>query len=348
MDSTWSAGGDCADLVRRIGSIKMGMLVDGKWQDVWYDTSSTGGRFLRKDSQFRNWVTADGKAGPSGGDGFKAEAGRYHLYVSLACPWAHRTLIMRALKGLEEMISISVVNWLMLESGWTFADGPSVIPDPINGATVLHQVYTKAEPRYSGRVTVPVLWDRQRATIVNNESADIIRMLNSAFDHLGAKPGDYYPVALRSEIDAINARVYDTVNNGVYKAGFATTQAAYEEAVAPLFESLDWLEARLATRRFLLGAQLTEADIRLFTTLIRFDAVYVGHFRCNIRRIIDYPHLWAYLRDLYQQPGIADTVNMQHIKGHYYQSHRTINPTGIVPAGPLLDFTQPSGREKLR
>lgn len=322
----------------------MGMLVDGKWQDVWYETAATGGRFVRKDSQFRNWVTADGKAGPSGSDGFQAAAGRFHLYVSLACPWAHRSLIMRALKGLEKMISVSVVNWLMLESGWTFADGPGVIPDSINQATVLHQVYTKAEPLYSGRVTVPVLWDRQRQTIVNNESSEIIRMLNGAFDHLGAKPGDYYPLALRPEIDAINARVYDTVNNGVYKAGFATTQSAYEEAVAPLFDSLDWLEKQLATKRFLLGAQLTEADIRLFTTLIRFDAVYVGHFRCNIRRLVDYPNLWAYLRDIYQLPGIAGTVNMQHIKGHYYQSHRTINPTGIVPVGPLLDFTQPSGR----
>jgi len=302
---------------------------------------------VRKDASFRNWVTADGTAGPSGSDGFKAEAGRYHLYVSLACPWAHRTLILRALKGLTEMVSVSVVNWLMLEKGWTFADGPGVVPDSVNHAQVLHEVYTKADPAYSGRVTVPVLWDKQRRTIVNNESSEIIRMFNGAFDGLGATPGDYYPVALRTEIDAVNARIYDTLNNGVYKAGFATTQQAYEEAIAPLFETLDWLEARLADRRYLMGNRLTEADIRLFTTLIRFDAVYVGHFRCNIRRIVDYPQLAAYTRDLYQQPGVAGTVNMDHIKRHYYQSHRTINPNGIVPVGPWLDFTLPHGRERL-
>jgi putative glutathione S-transferase len=325
----------------------MGMLVEGRWHDVWYETAATDGRFVRKDASFRNWVTADGSAGPSGSDGFKAETGRYHLYASLACPWAHRTLILRALKGLEEMVSISVVNWLMLEKGWTFAEGPGVVPDTVNHAAFLHEVYAKADPRYTGRVTVPVLWDKQRHTIVNNESSEIIRMFTRAFDGLGAKPGDYYPAALRAEIDAINQRVYDTVNNGVYKAGFATMQQAYEEAVAPLFETLDWLETRLAHRRFLVGNRLTEADIRLFTTLIRFDAVYVGHFRCNIRRIVDYPHLWAYTRDIYQQPGVAGTVNMQHIKGHYHQSHRTINPNGIVPLGPLLDFTTPHRREKL-
>ncbi|WP_316189247.1 MULTISPECIES: glutathione S-transferase family protein [unclassified Bradyrhizobium] len=325
----------------------MGLLVDGQWHDVWYDTGATGGRFVRKDSVFRNFVTADGSAGPTGAGGFKAEAGRYHLYVSLACPWAHRTLIMRALKGLNELISVSVVNWLMAEQGWTFADGPGVVQDSINHAQFLHQVYTAADPHYSGRVTVPVLWDKQRRTIVNNESAEIIRMLNSAFDGLGATPGDYYPQALRGEIDAINARIYDTLNNGVYKCGFATTQGAYDEAIAPLFATLDWLEDRLSTRRFLLGDRLTEADIRLFTTLIRFDAVYVGHFKCNLRRIADYPHLSAYTRDLYQWPGIADTVNFEHIKRHYYQSHRSINPTGIVPAGPLQDFTLPHGRERL-
>lgn len=325
----------------------MGKLVDGQWHDVWYETTSTGGRFLRKESQFRNWVTADGAAGPSGEGGFKAEAGRYHLYVSLACPWAHRTLIMRALKGLEQMISVSVVNWLMLEQGWTFQEGPGVIADPVNHARVLHQVYTRADPHYTGRVTVPVLWDKHQGTIVNNESAEIIRMMNSAFDHLGAKAGDYYPGEQQDEIDAINARIYDTLNNGVYKAGFATTQAAYDEAIAPLFGTLDWLDEWLADRRFLLGKRLTEADIRLFTTLIRFDAVYVGHFRCNLRRIEDYPHLSGYLRDLYQWPGVAGTVNMQHIKGHYYQSHRTINPSGIVPLGPLLDFTRPHGRQEL-
>jgi putative glutathione S-transferase len=325
----------------------MGLLVDGRWHDVWYDTAASGGRFVRKDSAFRSFVTADGHPGPTGGGGFKAEAGRYHLYVSLACPWAHRTLIMRALKGLDAFISVSVVHWLMREQGWTFADGPGVVADDINHAQCLYQVYTAADPHYSGRVTVPVLWDKQTRTIVNNESAEIIRMLNAAFDGVGAKPGDYYPEPLRDEIDAINARVYDTLNNGVYKSGFATTQAAYEEAIGPLFATLDWLEERLSTRRFLLGDAMTEADIRLFTTLIRFDAVYVGHFKCNIRRIADYPHLSAYTRDLYQWPGIAATVNVEHIKRHYYESHLTINPTGIVPVGPLQDFTAPHGRARL-
>lgn len=325
----------------------MGLLVDGTWRDDWYKTEATGGRFVRKDAAFRNFVTADGGAGPTGAGGFKAEAGRYHLYVSLACPWAHRTLIMRALKGLEDAIAVSVVNWLMREHGWTFDEGPGVVPDALNHVRYLHEIYTLADPHYSGRVTVPVLWDSHTRSIVNNESADIIRMLNSAFDGIGARPGDYYPPALRDEIDAINARVYDTLNNGVYKCGFATSQVAYEEAVGPLFETLDWLEARLAERRFLLGDQLTEADIRLFTTLIRFDAVYVGHFKCNIRRIADYPNLSAYARDIFQWPGVAATVNLMHIKHHYYESHRTINPTGIVPAGPALDFTAPHGRERL-
>jgi glutathionyl-hydroquinone reductase len=325
----------------------MGMLVDGQWHDVWYATNETGGRFVRNATSFRNWITRDGSAGPSGDGGFAAEAGRYHLYVSLACPWAHRTLIMRALKGLEDTIPVSVVHWLMAERGWTFADGPGVIADSVNHAEFLHQVYTAADPRYSGRVTVPVLWDKHRHTIVNNESSEIIRMLNSAFDDLGARRGDYYPRELRDEIDALNTRVYDTLNNGVYKAGFATTQAAYEEAVGPLFETLDWLEQRLAGRRFLFGDRLTEADIRLFTTLIRFDAVYVGHFKCNIRRLVDYPNLSAYARDIYQRPGVAGTVNFEHIKRHYYESHRAINPTGIVPVGPVLDFTTPHGRERL-
>ncbi|MFC0399930.1 glutathione S-transferase family protein [Paraburkholderia rhizosphaerae] len=323
----------------------MGLLIDGKWHDIWYDTASTGGRFVRKDAVFRNWVTPDGAAGPSGHAGFRAESGRYHLYVSLACPWAHRTLIMRALKGLEASISVSAVHWLMLDDGWTFADGPGVVPDTVNGARLLRDIYTAADPAYTGRVTVPILWDKQQDTIVSNESSEIIRMLNSAFDGLGAKAGDYYPVALREEIDAINARVYDTVNNGVYKSGFATTQQAYEEAVVPLFDTLDWLESRLATQRFLTGGQLTEADIRLFTTLVRFDAVYFGHFKCNLRRIADHPNLSAYTRDIYQHPGVASTVNFEHIKRHYYESHRTINPTGIVPRGPLLDFTAPHGRE---
>ena len=325
----------------------MGLLVNGQWQDRWYDTASTGGRFVRNDAAFRNWVTADGSAGPSGRAGFKAEAGRYHLYVSLACPWAHRVLIVRALKALDEMISVSVVHWLMLEDGWTFADGPGVAPDSVNGARLLHQVYAAAAPDYTGRVTVPVLWDKQQATIVNNESSEIIRMFNSAFDGLGARPGDFYPAALRAQIDEINTRVYDTVNNGVYKAGFATTQGAYEEAVTPLFETLDWLDERLATRRFLTGDTFTEADIRLFTTLIRFDAVYVGHFKCNLRRIADYPHLSAYTRDIYQLPGVAPTVNFEHIKRHYYESHRGINPTGIVPLGPVLDFAAAHSRTSL-
>jgi putative glutathione S-transferase len=312
----------------------MGLLVEGRWQDQWYDTKKTGGRFQRSQSAFRHWVTADGVPGPSGEGGFKAEPGRYHLYVSLACPWAHRALIFRKLKGLEEMISLSVVHWLMAENGWTFAEGEGVIPDPVGQARYLHEVYTKADSHYTGRVTVPVLWDKQRGTIVSNESAEIIRMLNAAFDGVGAKAGDFYPAELREEIDALNARIYDTVNNGVYKAGFATTQDAYEEAVRPLFETLDWLEERLGARRYLSGERLTEADWRLFTTLIRFDPVYVGHFKCNIRRISDYPALSAYLRRLYQIEGVAQTVDFSHIKRHYYQSHRNINPTGIVPVGP--------------
>lgn len=314
----------------------MGLLIDGQWHDSWYDTEATGGRFVRKDSAYRSWVTPDGSPGPSGEGGFKAEPGRYHLYVSLACPWAHRTLIIRALKGLEDAISISAVHWLMAENGWTFAPGPGVIPDPIHGADYLHQVYVAADAAYTGRVTVPLLWDRETGTIVNNESSEILRMLGSAFDDAGALPGDYYPEALREEIDDLNARIYDRVNNGVYKAGFATTQAAYEEAVYPLFETLDWLDERLTSRRYLLGDQLTEADIRLFTTLLRFDPVYHGHFKCNLRRIADYPALWRFTGDLLALPGVAGTVNMEHIKRHYYESHRNINPTGIVPAGPDL------------
>jgi glutathionyl-hydroquinone reductase len=322
----------------------MGLLVDGKWQDRWYDTADTGGRFVRTEAQFRNWITADGKPGPTGEGGFVAEPGRYHLYVSLACPWAHRTLVFRKLKGLEKAITVSVVHWLMGDQGWTFAQGPDCTGDPVNDADYLHQIYTLAKPGYSGRVTVPTLWDKQRHTIVNNESSDIIRMLNSAFDGVGALPGDYYPADLRAEIDAVNQRVYDTVNNGVYKAGFAGTQEAYEEAVRPLFESLDWLEDRLSRQPYLAGDRVTEADWRLFTTLVRFDPVYVGHFKCNLRRIVDCPHLWAYVRDLYQRPGIAETVNLFHIKHHYYESHRSINPTGIVPEGPIVDFAEPVTR----
>jgi putative glutathione S-transferase len=325
----------------------MGLLVDGVWQDQWYDTKSTGGRFVRKDSAFRNWITADGSPGPTGTGGFKAEAGRYHLYVSLACPWAHRTLIMRKLKGLEAMIDVSAVHWRMLDHGWTFEEGPGVIPDTVNRADYLYQVYTAATPDYTGRVTVPVLWDKASGAIVNNESAEIIRMLNLAFDGIGAEPGDFYPRDLHPKIDSLNARIYDAVNNGVYKAGFATAQHAYEEAVRPLFETLDALDERLSSQRYLCGERMTEADIRLFTTLVRFDPVYVGHFKCNLRRIADYPHLSGYLRDLYQTPGIAETVNMHHIKAHYYESHKTINPSGIVPLGPAMDLDAPHGRDAL-
>ncbi|UWQ13868.1 glutathione S-transferase family protein [Aliiroseovarius sp. M344] len=325
----------------------MGLLQDGKWVDQWYDTKSSGGRFKRKDAQFRNWITADGSAGPSGDAGFKAEPDRYHLYVSLACPWAHRTLIFRALKGLEEMIPVSVVHWYMAEDGWTFDAGDGVVPDAVNSAEFMHQVYTAAKPDYSGRVTVPVLWDKKNKTIVSNESSEIIRMFNVAFDGVGAKDGDFYPAPLRADIDALNDRIYDTVNNGVYKAGFATSQEAYEEAVVPLFDTLDDLEQRLATQRYLTGSSITEADWRLFTTLVRFDPVYVGHFKCNLRRIVDYPNLWGYVRDLYQQPGVAATVNMEHIKNHYFASHETINPSRVVPKGPNIDFEAPHDRAAL-
>ncbi|MCK5875627.1 MAG: glutathione S-transferase family protein [Alcanivoracaceae bacterium] len=325
----------------------MGLLVKGQWQDKWYDTDSTGGHFERSAAQFRNWVSADGSAGPDGKGGFKAEAGRYHLYVSLACPWAHRTLIFRELKGLQDMIGVTVVNPLMLEQGWPLDTGfPGATGDALYGLDFLYQLYLKANPEYSGRVTVPVLWDKQQQAIVSNESADIIRMFNHAFDDVGARRGDYYPEALRSEIDKVNARVYDRVNNGVYKAGFATRQTAYEDAVQELFAELDWLEARLSKQRWLVGDQITEADWRLFTTLVRFDPVYVGHFKCNLRRIADYPALSNYLRDLYQQPGIAGTVNLMHIKHHYYRSHPTINPSRVVPVGPLLDYSAPHNRER--
>lgn len=324
----------------------MGLLIEGKWVDKWYDTDATQGRFIRTEAQYRNWITADGSAGPTGDSGFQAEAGRYHLYVSLACPWAHRTLIFRALKGLEDMISVSVVNPLMREYGWTFDPGAGVVADPINESDYMHQIYTTNDPNYSGRVTVPVLWDKQQARIVNNESAEIIRMLNSAFDNIGATPGDYYPQALRTQIDEINGRIYDQINNGVYKAGFATTTEAYEQAFWPLFEMLDELEQRLSGQRYLLGSILTEADWRLFTTLVRFDPVYHGHFKCNLKQIADYPNLSAYVRELYQWPGIAATVNMQHIKDHYYRSHVNINPTGIVPAGPLLNLDRPHDRDR--
>lgn len=325
----------------------MGLLQEGKWVDQWHDTKSTGGRFVRKSPQFRNWITADGSAGPSGEAGFEAEAGRYHLYVSLACPWAHRTLIFRALKGLEDMISISVVHWYMGDQGWTFNSADGTVPDTVNDADFMYQVYAAATPDYSGRVTVPVLWDKKTNTIVTNESSEIIRMFNSAFDGIGAVEGDFYPEPLRAEIDALNERIYHTVNNGVYKAGFASTQEAYEEGVTPLFETLDWLDERLSTQRYLTGNAITEADWRLFTTLVRFDPVYAGHFKCNIRRIADCEHLSGYMRELYQQPGIAETVNLQHIKNHYYTSHESINPSRIIPMGPNIDYAAPHERARL-
>ena len=319
----------------------MGLLVEGRWQDQWYDTKSTGGKFKRQDSAFRNWLSKDTDAR------FPAEAGRYHLYVSYACPWAHRALIMRALKGLEDMISVSVVHWHMAENGWEFSrkDG---LADDLADRDFMHQVYTDAKPDYTGRVTVPVLWDKKTNSIVSNESSEIIRMLNSAFDDLGAKPGDYYPEDLRGEIDQVNERVYHEINNGVYKSGFATTQSAYEDAAKTLFNALDWIEDRLSTQPYLAGDRLTEADWRLFTTLVRFDPVYHGHFKCNLRMLRDYPNLWNYTRALYQYPGIKETVHFDHIKSHYYQSHPTINPHGVVPIGPALDFDAPHDRDKFK
>ncbi|MFC6488867.1 glutathione S-transferase family protein [Nitratireductor sp. GCM10026969] len=325
----------------------MGLLVDGIWHDQWYDTSKSGGRFERSKSQFRDFVTADGRPAEGRERGFKAEPGRYHLYVSYACPWAHRTLIFRKLKKLEDVISVSVVHHFMGENGWTFKAEEGATGDTLHGLDFLHQIYTKADPRYSGRVTVPVLWDRKTETIVNNESAEIIRMLNSAFDEWGDAALDFYPEDLRGEIEAVNALVYDNINNGVYRAGFATTQDAYEEAFGQLFEALDTVEQRLTRQRYLAGDRLTEADWRLFTTLVRFDPVYFGHFKCNLRRIVDYPNLSNYVRELYQVPGVAETVNLRHIKAHYYGSHTTINPTGIVPVGPEVDFTAPHDRERL-
>ena len=322
----------------------MGLLQHGKWVDQWYDTKKSDGRFVRKDAVFRNWVTSDGAPGPSGIGGFIAEADRYHLYISHACPWAHRTMIFRSLKGLEEMISVSVVNWFMKADGWTFLPGEGVIPDNVLNAKFLHQVYTAAEPEFSGRVTVPVLWDKKTGVIVSNESSEIIRMFNSAFDNAGAKSGDYYPEKLHDEIDVLNARIYDSFNNGVYRSGFATTQIAYEEAVVPLFETLDFLENILEENRYLTGENITEADWRLFTTLVRFDPVYHGHFKCNLKRIVDYPNLWGYTRELYQRPGVAETVHMDHIKNHYYASHESVNPSGVVPMGPGIDFLEPHGR----
>jgi glutathionyl-hydroquinone reductase len=325
----------------------MGLLVDGKWHDVWYDTKASKGRFVRSESQFRNWVTPDGSPGPSGRGGFHAEPNRYHLYVAFACPWAHRTLIMRKLKGLESLIGVSAVNSYMGPEGWTFAPGPEMIPDSVNSVDKLYELYTLADPTYSGRATVPVLWDKKEHTIVSNESAEILRMLNSAFDGVGANHNDFYPEELRAEIDEQNAFIYPNVNNGVYRAGFATTQEAYEEAAKSLFAALDRIEGRLATRRFLTGDRFTEADIRLFTTLIRFDPVYHGHFKCNLHRVIDYANLWGFVRDVYQMPGVSDTVHIDFIKRHYYGSHANLNPSRIVPIGPDLNYDTPHGRERL-
>lgn len=324
----------------------MGLLVEGRWQDQWYQ-SSKDGAFQREQAQRRNWLTADGKPGPSGVGGFAAEAGRYHLYVSLACPWAHRTLILRKLKGLESLIDVSVVSWLMLENGWTFDKNLGSTGDKLDHFNFMHQRYTADTVDYTGRVTVPVLWDKQTNRIVSNESAEIIRMFNSAFDDLTGNDLDFYPAPLRNEIDALNERIYPAVNNGVYRAGFATSQQAYEEAFDELFAELDRLEQLLGANRYLTGEYLTEADIRLFTTLIRFDAVYHGHFKCNLRRIADYPNLSNWLREIYQWPGIAETVDFTHIKNHYYGSHKTINPTGIVPKGPAQDFTGAHDRGRL-
>jgi putative glutathione S-transferase len=324
----------------------MGLLVDGRWQDKWYE-SSKDGAFQREQAQRRNWLTADGKPGPTGVGGFAAEPGRYHLYVSLACPWAHRTLILRKLKGLENLIDVSVVSWLMLENGWTFDQSLGSTGDKLDHLDFMHQRYTADTADYTGRVTVPVLWDKQQKRIVNNESSEIIRMFNGAFDDLTGNDLDFYPAPLRGEIDALNERIYPAVNNGVYRAGFATSQQAYEQAFDEVFAELDHLELLLGANRYLAGEYLTEADIRLFTTLIRFDAVYYGHFKCNLRRIADYPNLSNWLREIYQWPGIAETVDFTHIKNHYYASHRTINPTGVVPKGPAQDFTAAHDRERL-
>ena len=325
----------------------MGQLINGGWYPNGYETESKKGDFVRKASSFRHWITKDGQAGPTGDAGFKAEPHRYHLYVSLACPWAHRTLIYRALKGLEEMISISVVNPLMEKDGWSFLSDDGVIPDPFYQARFLHHIYTQADPDYTGNVTVPILWDKKTHTIVSNESADIIRMFNDAFDDVGAAKVDFYPLEKQPQINEINDFIYPTINNGVYRAGFATTQEAYTLAVTELFDALDTVEKTLSQQRYLTGSEITEADWRLFTTLVRFDPVYVGHFKCNLQRIVDYPNLWGYVRDLYQVPKIAETVNMTHIKAHYYRSHNNINPTGIVPKGPNLDFLIPHDRDTL-
>jgi glutathionyl-hydroquinone reductase len=322
----------------------MGLLVDGIWQNEQHSARTPDGRFVRPTTRFRNWVTDDGSPGPTGEGGFAAARGRYHLYVALPCPWAHRTVIMRMLKGLEDVVSMSVLEPLYGPHGWRFGTSPGTVPDSVNGASELAEIYLRADPRYTGRVSVPALWDKERRTIVNNESAEIIRMFNGAFGRFTNVRTDYYPPALRDEIDRVNALVYENVNNGVYRAGFATAQETYDDAFRAVFRALDELERRLARQRYLAGRDITEADWRLFTTLVRFDAVYYSHFKCNLRRIIDYPNLSNYLRDLYQQAGVAATVNMDHIKRHYYGSQRHVNPTGIVPLGPQLDFLAPHDR----
>lgn len=326
----------------------MGQLVDGKWHDVWYDTKASGGKFVRTEAKFRNWITPDGAAGPSGEGGFQAKSGRYHLYVSYACPWAHRTLIFRALKGLEAHVGVSVVHPDMLSDGWSLADDyPGATGDQLYGLPFARDIYTRAVPDVSGRVTVPILWDIERETIVSNESSEIIRMFNSAFNGLTGNDLDFYPEELRSEIDAVNTRVYSGFNNGVYKSGFATTQSAYDDAVTGVFDTLDWMEERLATQRYLAGDRVTEADWRAFTTLVRFDPVYHGHFKCNRKKLAEYPMSFAYTRELYQWPGVAETVNLDHITRHYHYSHETINPHRIVPIGPEIDWLAPHGREQV-
>ncbi|MGM0677584.1 glutathione S-transferase family protein [Ectothiorhodospira marina] len=322
----------------------MSLLIKGQLRSNWLAAETEDGEFIRQDSQFRHWITPDGAPGPSGEGGFAAEPDRYHLYVCLACPWAHRTLIFRALKGLGDLISVSVVNPYMLDEGWNFHPYPGSTPDQVNGFEFLHQAYTLADPEYTGIITVPTLWDKKRRTIVNNESAEIIRMFNSAFDAFIDRRSDYYPKDLRGEIDLVNERIYENLNNGVYRCGFATEQTAYERNYEKLFDTLDWVEERLSRQPYLAGDQITEADWRLFTTLVRFDAVYYSHFKCNRRRLIDYPHLWEYTRELYQVPGVAQTVNMDHIKTHYYGSHKHLNPSGIIPRGPDLDFSSPTTR----
>ena len=325
---------------------------DRVWLNEWYDTESTGGRFERHDALFRNWITHDGVPGPTGVGGFKAEAGRYHLFISMACPWAHRTLIFRKLKGLEDMISVSNSNSYMGPDSWTYEpDAGRIFSGDGDGdeyIEYLYELYRLVDPDYSDRATVPVLWDKERQTIVSNESSEIIRMFNTEFDDIGGESSrDFYPQHMREEIDALNEWIYPSVNNGVYRSGFATTQEAYEEAVIPLFDTLDKLEARLSDKRFLLGDKLTEADIRLFPTLVRFDSVYVSHFKCAIKRIVDYPNLWGYTRDIYELPGIADTVDIDYNKAHYYGSHDTVNPHLIIPVGPTLDFKTPHSRLEL-